>query len=282
MRIDVLPKKHVPEDLAQWWDTLALKKPELQPIMYRTPAQCERFDYIVAKAKMLVDQCSSMQLCLDVGCAEGLMTTALARFFPYVVGWDFSPVMISRARKAEGVIYQVQDVEHLPPETGTYDLVVCSEVLEHLHNPTQILSELSRRARYLIVSCPITEAMNEHAFDSELFLRELRPGDASGHIWAHDMAGWLHMYRFVGGTLMTADQVGASVVAVFQGRAHEHTVTAPSWTTTMTAAPWLTIEAVPWPDPQEPVPSRSAEVGFADSWEDSPPAISGSEGPDDA
>jgi len=49
----------------------------------------------------------------------------------------------------------VADVGHLPFREGSFDLVLCLEVLEHLPDPYPALTEFSRVARNrLLLSCP--------------------------------------------------------------------------------------------------------------------------------
>jgi len=75
----------------------------------------------------------------------------------------------------EGSIYE------LPYKNNSFDLVICTEVLEHLEEPTKALKEILRVSRkYLIISVP-----NEPLFMLSNFLRGknlLRLGNDEGHI----------------------------------------------------------------------------------------------------
>jgi SAM-dependent methyltransferase len=65
-----------------------------------------------------------------------------------VVGCDQSPHAIERG-KSQGRLKEamVADITRLPFEDQSFDLVVCSEVLEHVPDDTQALKELLRVAK---------------------------------------------------------------------------------------------------------------------------------------
>lgn len=86
----------------------------------------------------------------DVGCGGGLLAEALTRAGASVTAIDLAPSMIEVAKlHAAGerlqIEYRVQSVESLATEAaGTFDVVTCMEMLEHLPDPAQVVSELSR------------------------------------------------------------------------------------------------------------------------------------------
>lgn len=78
---------------------------------------------------------------LDVGCGGGASTMVLSRYFPNaeIVGTDFMPefLKIAFARrdfyKPERVtILQQDDPLQLPPNIGTFDVIIASAVIEHV------------------------------------------------------------------------------------------------------------------------------------------------------
>ncbi len=77
--------------------------------------------------------------CLEVGCSIGVFTGALAPRCKRLVAIDFSARALTLARsRLEGVsnveLEQASFPEQTPP--GPWDLVVCSEVLYYLDEPT--------------------------------------------------------------------------------------------------------------------------------------------------
>lgn len=93
-----------------------------------------------AAARAIVDLFNPRSV-VDVGCGHGLLLSALARVQPELrlIGLDDSTAALARAR-ARGVPVRAFDVAgasndrvaSLASELGTYDLVVCLEVAEHL------------------------------------------------------------------------------------------------------------------------------------------------------
>jgi SAM-dependent methyltransferase len=84
---------------------------------------------------------------LDAGCGTAYGTESLARAgAAEVTGVDRARAVleVARPRMPQGVTLQAADLEELPFEDGSFDLVVCFEVLEHLENPEAGLDELAR------------------------------------------------------------------------------------------------------------------------------------------
>lgn len=94
---------------------------------------------------------------LDVGCGVGHV---LERFGPRnVVGVDLSPTMLSGARRRLGPDPGLVRAfaERLPFPESAFDVVVCTEVLEHTMEPRSTLRELARVASpggRIVISIP--------------------------------------------------------------------------------------------------------------------------------
>jgi 2-polyprenyl-6-hydroxyphenyl methylase/3-demethylubiquinone-9 3-methyltransferase len=89
---------------------------------------------------------------LEIGCAGGFMAEALAHRGARVTGIDPATDAIKAARthaRAGGlrIGYDVGVGEALPYENGSFDAVVCVDVLEHVADLTKVLSEVSRTLR---------------------------------------------------------------------------------------------------------------------------------------
>ncbi len=84
---------------------------------------------------------------LDVGCHDIRLSKYLPRFVDYQ-GVDLQPLH-------KNVLKVDLNRQTLPFGDGVFDYVFCLEVLEHIHSPFQILSELKRVSKkYIIISVP--------------------------------------------------------------------------------------------------------------------------------
>lgn len=97
---------------------------------------------------------------LDVGCGNGLITRAIGELGYPVRGIDQSPDAIRNARlhnSLPNVVFEAVAAEEWKPEPGRYHAIVCSEVLEHLHQPASLLHILYTSLKddgVLIVTVP--------------------------------------------------------------------------------------------------------------------------------
>ena len=86
---------------------------------------------------------------LDVGCGGGIATLALAELGYNITGIDVSKNSLETAR-AEGLRRQVKarfvqgSAYRIPFDDNSFDAIVCSDVLEHLHDLTTALAEVNR------------------------------------------------------------------------------------------------------------------------------------------
>jgi 2-polyprenyl-3-methyl-5-hydroxy-6-metoxy-1,4-benzoquinol methylase len=82
---------------------------------------------------------------LDVGCGNGIISRAVGSLGYTVTGIDSSEKTIEAAKAANklpNVSFMVVGAGEFTPQDGRYAAVICSEVLEHLHQPGKLLSVL--------------------------------------------------------------------------------------------------------------------------------------------
>lgn len=92
---------------------------------------------------------------LDAGCGEGHLLAALRHALPeaQLTGVDASVSAVEYARSSfgEAGTFLTGDLLALPFDADAFDVVVCSEVLEHLEDPAAAFAELRRVARRRVV-----------------------------------------------------------------------------------------------------------------------------------
>jgi 2-polyprenyl-3-methyl-5-hydroxy-6-metoxy-1,4-benzoquinol methylase len=121
---------------------------------------------------------------LDAGCGEGFTLNKLAEngIGKRIEGIEYSRDAISFGKNLfPELVIKEGSVYELPYKKSSFDLVTCTEVLEHLEEPAKALQEMLRVSKkYLIISVP-----NEPFFMLSNFLRGKnipRLGNDPGHI----------------------------------------------------------------------------------------------------
>ena len=98
-------------------------------------------ELIQRKAELKEDEC----LVCDVGCGEGWYTIVLERRGHLVTGIGISEKRLKRAKtKIHDVDFVRGDVNGMPIKSNVFDLVVCAQLLEHIHNPSVVVKECKR------------------------------------------------------------------------------------------------------------------------------------------
>jgi glycosyltransferase involved in cell wall biosynthesis/ubiquinone/menaquinone biosynthesis C-methylase UbiE len=91
---------------------------------------------------------------LDAGCGLGFLVSELKKFNVESCGVDISDFAVKSSEDPDVVL---GDVENLPFKNEVFDLVVSSEVLEHLNNPKKAVAEFKRVLKdggYIIITTP--------------------------------------------------------------------------------------------------------------------------------
>jgi len=105
----------------------------------------------------------------DVGCNQGLLLESISHLgYTHVHGIDLDARAIARAHQAHRLYVHYGDVLTLPA-TACYDVVICSEVLEHVENDNLLaekITTLVKPSGYLIITVPCNE--QKWTLDDEL------------------------------------------------------------------------------------------------------------------
>ena len=84
---------------------------------------------------------------LDVGCASGHITGLIKKKFPNsnVTGTDVSKIFIDFAKIIyPNIKFYHYDAHNLGFKDKSFNLIICTEVLEHVVNPKKVLEEIRR------------------------------------------------------------------------------------------------------------------------------------------
>lgn len=84
---------------------------------------------------------------LDAGCGEGFISNLIFNNFRNVeiTGLEYTSEAVRIARSMNNKINYLQgDIYKMPFEDSSFDMVICTEVLEHLESPLDALRELHR------------------------------------------------------------------------------------------------------------------------------------------
>lgn len=83
--------------------------------------------------------------CLEIGGADGPLTPSLEKLYSYVYSIDLSKAFLRRIElKTKKTLCLYGDAQFLPFSDKSIDVIICSEVLEHVLIPTQLLLEIKR------------------------------------------------------------------------------------------------------------------------------------------
>lgn len=97
-------------------------------------------------ARIIVDTLRPLgiQSIIDVGCGNGANLAAIQRALRIedVVGLDISPGALDVAARRVRGEFRVADLEQTPALDRTFDMVLTSQVIEHLHDDAEFLRKL--------------------------------------------------------------------------------------------------------------------------------------------
>lgn len=127
-----------------------------------------KHDYRVESVMKMVKQNAFGNTCLEIGGGDGVITRDLEKIFDIVLTIDFSKNFLKRIEsKTSTTLCLYNDAHFLPIQDETIDTIICSEVLEHVSIPTQLLYEIRRvikKEGVCILSVPNEAKMRFHRY----------------------------------------------------------------------------------------------------------------------
>lgn len=126
---------------------------------------------------------------LDIGCGDGRITDLFRDKFKYLYGIDISEKFVNEANE-RGIMAKVVDINinSLPYPDSFFDVILCSEVIEHIFDTDFLLQECRRVLKdkgYLVLSTPNLAAWYNRilfVFGFQPIQSEIRLKGGTGHI----------------------------------------------------------------------------------------------------
>lgn len=168
---------------------------------YTFTRRLEVVQQMLAQALQHTPEKNSTLQILEIGCGAGLLCFELARSAKTVVGIDISHFVLDFANKVkeylqcDNVFFQQGDAENLAFDDDTFDIVICSEVLEHVLEPQRALAEMQRITKQggtVILTTPCAVSLSDVCMN---LLRLIRPSIESEKDVHFDKKTYLALQR---------------------------------------------------------------------------------------
>lgn len=118
---------------------------------------------------------------LDAGCGEGYGADILAGAAAEVVGVDLDESVVRRAaRRYPRASFEPANLVSLPHPTSSFDAVVCLQVIEHIHQPGELIRECARVLEpggFLVLSTPNRLTFSPDGVRNPFHTFEFSPAD---------------------------------------------------------------------------------------------------------
>lgn len=201
--MNLMLKKMPPaEEIKAFYDTVSAVD-GYQERMYRHPHDFDRMARNKRLLSIALPFCSQV---LEVGCADGMMSSWIAERVESLVGIDMARSCIERCRALNlpnADFFRVRLEDFLTDEYADdvgFDLVVLTDVLEHVPDPRGMMEALRGVTDFVLASSPINETPNPKVFDVKAYQNPWKIGDGSGHIWYYRAdsfrALFSHIYHY--------------------------------------------------------------------------------------
>jgi 2-polyprenyl-3-methyl-5-hydroxy-6-metoxy-1,4-benzoquinol methylase len=117
---------------------------------YQDPLNQPRYEFIFKNV-------GKNQVILDIGCLDGEISKKLELMGNIVIGVDISINGLTKAKQRAIKIVLANGEKALPFHQCTFDMVIASEIIEHLYDTSNFLKQIKRVMRddgYLILTTP--------------------------------------------------------------------------------------------------------------------------------
>ncbi|NJN82055.1 MAG: class I SAM-dependent methyltransferase [Caldilineaceae bacterium] len=156
---------------------------------------------------VLTAQLTGDERVLDAGCGAGHTALAFAPHVREVIAVDFTEAMLEQGRglaEARGltnVEFRLGDVEQLPFEDASFDVVVSRYSAHHWPNPQNALREFKRVLRSgenIRGQLLLADIVSFDDFTLDTFFQTVELLRDPSHVRDHTATQWLNMFNIVG------------------------------------------------------------------------------------
>ncbi len=135
---------------------------------------------------------------LEVGCGYSMILQKISQDLniPRAVGIDNHELTLKMAKKiSPNCIYTIMDAYNLSFPDDSFDLVILSDIIEHLENPELLLKEARRVSKYSVFKIPLEKCLIN-------LRRQYGSQDSSGHMFSLDETSAINLINQAGFTIL--------------------------------------------------------------------------------
>ena len=134
-----------------WWDPDG----PFKPLHAMNRVRCDFIRNVIADVAQRHSMTKSSMKVLDVGCGGGILSESIARMGPHVLGIDVNEAGIKTAQEhalLDGTLrdklkYETRNMHDVASESEKFDLVIASEVIEHVASTHDFCVNLVKATR---------------------------------------------------------------------------------------------------------------------------------------
>jgi len=153
----------------------------------------------------LVPRCHQFRNLLDVGCAEGILTTELRKLLniELAVGIDISINFIYLGKDRDKTIHFLQNDGLLPFKDKSFDITICSDFIEHVADILKYLQEIRRVSKFTLFKIPIESNLVGDLFRAIGLYPKHGKDHPSGHLHMFSKESALEVIKLNGFSIIT-------------------------------------------------------------------------------